>query len=128
MCFLAGCVGWRRCLFLQIVSILVDALTLSETPAHKKVARLYLVSDILHNAATRRGSTVFRAQLQTALPAVFASMHALYVNTAGRLAAEAYKVSADTASNDSNDSDSNDSDSHSHSHSRMTRMTGALTD
>ena len=36
----------------EVVEILSDSLTLSETPIPLKVARLFLVSDILHNTAS----------------------------------------------------------------------------
>ena len=50
----------------QIVSILIDALTLDETPQAKKLARLYLVSDILHNSSTPmvRGASVYRTEYE----------------------------------------------------------------
>jgi len=34
----------------DIVEVLVESLTLPETPISMKIARLYLVSDILHNS------------------------------------------------------------------------------
>jgi len=35
----------------EIVETITESLSLSETPLHKKIARLYLISDILHNCS-----------------------------------------------------------------------------
>lgn len=45
-------------------SMLIEAMTLSSTPIPKKLARLYLVSDILHNASTpvTRGASLYRSE------------------------------------------------------------------
>jgi U2-associated protein SR140 len=40
-------------LHLQIVQIIVESLSLAETPLPVKIARLYLVSDILYNSSSR---------------------------------------------------------------------------
>ena len=37
------------CVWVQVVEVLTDALTLPETPVPSKAARLLLVSDVLHN-------------------------------------------------------------------------------
>ena len=37
----------------EIVTCLSEALSLKETPMAKKVARLYLISDILHNCSVK---------------------------------------------------------------------------
>lgn len=37
----------------EVAECITESLTLSETPLHKKIARLYLVSDILHNCAVK---------------------------------------------------------------------------
>lgn len=36
---------------LQVVQVLTEALTISSTPIPKKLARLYVLSDILHNCS-----------------------------------------------------------------------------
>ena len=59
---------------LQVVEILTDALTLSETPVPTKVARLFLVSDILHNStAAVRNASRYRNHLEATLPDIFES-------------------------------------------------------
>jgi U2-associated protein SR140 len=76
-----------------MVATWADALTLPETPIPKKLARLYLVSDVLHNASTPtvRGAALFRSELTARLRDIFASCHALLAATESRLAAEAFK-------------------------------------
>ena len=58
-----------------MVEILTDALTLPETPIGAKVARLLLVSDLLHNTSARvRNASRYRALLEASLPDVFESL------------------------------------------------------
>jgi len=59
----------------EVVEVLSDALTLSETPIPLKVARLFLVSDILHNStAPVRNASRYRSRLEEHLPDVFESL------------------------------------------------------
>jgi len=59
----------------QVVEILSDSLTLSETPMTTKVARLMLASDVLHNStAPVRNASRYRGLLEACLPEVFESM------------------------------------------------------
>eukprot|EP00667_Euglena_gracilis_P015413 EG_transcript_16024 len=71
----AACAG-------ELVEILAEALTLNETPAMTKVARLFLVNDILHNSSLTkvRGAAQFRRHLEKQLPAILASFNALWVS------------------------------------------------
>ena len=60
---------------MQIVEILTDALTLSETPIPTKVARLFLTSDILHNStAPVRNASRYRTHMEASLPDIFESL------------------------------------------------------
>ena len=60
---------------MQIVEILTDALTLSETAIPTKVARLFLASDVLHNStAPVRNASRYRSHLETSLPDIFESL------------------------------------------------------
>lgn len=73
----------------DISEILIDALTLAETPGPLKVARLFLLSDILHNtSASVRNASRYRARLQDALPDVFESFQEAYRSAGGRIAQE----------------------------------------
>ena len=58
-----------------------------------QVARLYVVSDILHNSsAPVRNASAYRTRLEAALPAVFESLRAsLRAEGVGRMAAEQLK-------------------------------------
>jgi len=65
---------------LQIVEILTDALTLSETPIPTKVARLFLTSDVLHNStAPVRNASRYRSHMETSLPDIFESLQACLI-------------------------------------------------
>lgn len=58
-----------------MVEILTDALTLPETPIGPKVARLLLVSDVLHNTTAHvRNASRYRGLLEASLPDIFESM------------------------------------------------------
>lgn len=58
-----------------MVEILTDALTLPETPVGLKIARLLLLSDLLHNtSASVRNASRYRGLLEGALPHIFESL------------------------------------------------------
>ena len=69
-----------------------QALTLKQTPVPKKIARLFLVSDLLHNssAAVPKAST-FRSRFQATLPAIFESLHEVLGTLDSRMAIETMK-------------------------------------
>lgn len=55
--------------------VLGDALTLPETPIPVKMARLFLLSDILHNStAPVRNASRYRARLEELLPDIVESL------------------------------------------------------
>lgn len=73
----------------DVAELLADSLTLSETPVALRVARLFLVSDILHNtAAAARNASRYRARLQDALPDVFESLQEAYRGGGSRMGQE----------------------------------------
>jgi hypothetical protein len=91
---------------IEIVQTISEALTLDETPAPKKIARLFLLSDILHNAlgaaaqvaAGRRATGVvprdahaYRASFQRHLPDIFVSLHGCLARLDSRMAVETMK-------------------------------------
>lgn len=64
----------------------------SRRPVPKKMARLFLVSDILHNSsASVRNASSYRSGFQTSLPDIFYSMHTCYVNINSRMGLETMK-------------------------------------
>ncbi|KAG8058281.1 hypothetical protein GUJ93_ZPchr0002g25106 [Zizania palustris] len=76
----------------EIVEVLAESLTLKETPIPTKVARLMLVSDILHNSsAPVKNASAFRTKFEAALPDVIESFNDLYRSITGRITAEALK-------------------------------------
>jgi len=73
----------------EISDTLVQALTLRETPAAIKVARLFLLSDILHNSnAHPANAAAYRALLINRLPVVFESLHDAYSTLDSRITAQ----------------------------------------
>eukprot|EP00854_Cymbomonas_tetramitiformis_P014233 gene14233-16837_t len=76
----------------DIVETLTEALTLSETPISTKVARLYLVSDILHNSSgNRKNASTYRTLFESNLPEIFESLCETQRGAGGRIAQEELK-------------------------------------
>ena len=60
----------------EVSDTLVQSLLLAETPAAIKVARLFLLSDILHNSnAPQANAAAYRSHLISRLPVVVESLH-----------------------------------------------------
>ncbi|CAD7924961.1 unnamed protein product [Amoebophrya sp. A120] len=57
----------------EVVDCLVEALTIRETTWGNKLARLYLVNDLLHNSSSQvlKSSWMFRRELEKVLPSIF---------------------------------------------------------
>ncbi|KAI3505503.1 hypothetical protein L1887_27634 [Cichorium endivia] len=76
----------------EIVEVLTESLTLKETPIPTKVARLMLVSDILHNSsAPVKNASAYRTKFEANLPDILESFNDLYRGITGRITAEALK-------------------------------------
>ncbi|KAG0472334.1 hypothetical protein HPP92_016880 [Vanilla planifolia] len=76
----------------EIVEVLTESLTLKETPIPTKVARLMLVSDILHNSSVPvKNASAYRTKFETTLPDIMESFNDLYRSVTGRITAEALK-------------------------------------
>ncbi|OIV93798.1 hypothetical protein TanjilG_03761 [Lupinus angustifolius] len=76
----------------EIVDVLTESLTLKETPIPTKIARLMLVSDILHNSsAPVRNASAYRTKFEATLPDIMESFNDLYRSIMGRITAEALK-------------------------------------
>eukprot|EP01018_Ginkgo_biloba_P038453 Gb_01264 [translate_table: standard] len=77
----------------EVVEVLTESLTLKETPIPTKVARLMLVSDVLHNSsAPVKNASAYRTKFEATLPDIMESFNDLYRNVTGRITAEALKV------------------------------------
>ncbi|XP_074269545.1 protein RRC1 isoform X2 [Silene latifolia] len=76
----------------EIVEVLTESLTLKETPIPTKVARLMLVSDILHNSSSPvKNASAYRTKFESTLPDIMESFNDLYRSVTGRITAEALK-------------------------------------
>ncbi|CAG8597345.1 6030_t:CDS:10 [Paraglomus occultum] len=76
----------------EIVDIICKTLMIRETPIPTKVARLYLVSDILHNSSVPvPNAWKFRAGFETRLPEIFEHLNEIYRSISGRLKAETFR-------------------------------------
>lgn len=77
----------------DIADTLIEALTLSTTPPSTKLARFYLLSDLLHNCTTGvPGAAAYRSHLlSAALPEVFDSMHDAFLALDSRISGQAMK-------------------------------------
>ncbi|KAJ7563699.1 hypothetical protein O6H91_03G121900 [Diphasiastrum complanatum] len=76
----------------EVVEVLTESLTIKETPIPTKVARLMLVSDILHNSsAPVKNASAYRTGFEARLPDIMESFNDLYRNISGRITAEALK-------------------------------------
>ena len=76
----------------EVANILTDALTLSDTPVTMKVARLFLMSDILHNCgAPVKNASAYRIEFQQKLPRVFESLEKTLKDVDSRITREAFK-------------------------------------
>eukprot|EP00656_Telonema_subtile_P058312 TRINITY_DN9843_c0_g1_i2.p1 TRINITY_DN9843_c0_g1~~TRINITY_DN9843_c0_g1_i2.p1 ORF type:complete len:225 (+),score=78.31 TRINITY_DN9843_c0_g1_i2:186-860(+) len=72
----------------DIVKCISEALTLKETPAATKVARLYLVSDILHNSsAPVKNASSYRSGFEAVLRPIMKSFREVYQEQ-GRMSAQ----------------------------------------
>ena len=75
------------------MDLLVESLTLDATPVPRKVARLQLCSDILHNAsASVPNAWVYRSVMQARLPRVFDHLGEIHRSFPGRIKAEQFRV------------------------------------
>ncbi|XP_045135171.1 U2 snRNP-associated SURP motif-containing protein-like isoform X4 [Portunus trituberculatus] len=76
----------------EICQCLTEALTSPETALPKKIARLYLVSDILHNCSVKvSNASFYRKGFQSKLAEIFEGVHVAYNLVESRLRAEQVK-------------------------------------
>ena len=75
-----------------VVSILTSSLLRPTTPIPRKLARLYALSDILHNSGTPISNAWrYRAALEAQLPLIFAHMGQVVKSFAGRIRREEFR-------------------------------------
>ena len=78
----------------EIVECIAESLSITQTPLAKKIARVYLVSDILHNCSVKgvaKGVSYYRKGFQTKLPDIFTDLNACYKAIEARIRAEAFR-------------------------------------
>merc|ERR1712142_95384 len=77
----------------EIVECLAESLSILETPTVKKIARLFLISDILHNCTVKGVPNVsfYRTGFQVKLCEIFTDLNQTYQKIPGRMKAESFK-------------------------------------
>ncbi|CAG0890371.1 unnamed protein product [Cyprideis torosa] len=76
----------------EICECIQESLSILNTPLHKKIARLYLVSDILHNCTVKvSNASFFRKGFEKRLESIFKSLNEKWDNIESRMKAEAFK-------------------------------------
>lgn len=76
----------------EVVDIIISSLLIESTPVPRKIARLHVICDILHNsAATIPNAWKFRQEFQARLPAVFDHLGEIYQSFPGRITANVFK-------------------------------------
>ncbi|KAG7236700.1 hypothetical protein INR49_000594 [Caranx melampygus] len=84
----------------EVVGHITESFSLLQTPLQKKasaifkafIARLYLVSDILHNSCAKvAGASYYRKYFETKLTQIFGDLNAAHKNIQARLQAEQFK-------------------------------------
>ena len=76
----------------EIVECIAESLTLAETPLNKKIARLYLMSDILHNCCVKITNVhYYRKGFETHLSNIFDHLNQVWQNIDGKMKSESFK-------------------------------------
>ncbi|MBW0478071.1 hypothetical protein O181_017786 [Austropuccinia psidii MF-1] len=76
----------------EVAEILVQSLLIDMTPIPRKLARLYVISDILHNSSNSLPNAwKYRQILEKLLPDVFDHLNLIYRSFPGRIKAETFK-------------------------------------
>ncbi|XP_023855870.1 U2 snRNP-associated SURP motif-containing protein isoform X1 [Salvelinus sp. IW2-2015] len=76
----------------EIVECVTESLSILKTPLPKKIARLYLVSDVLYNSSAKvANASYYRKYFETKLCQVFSDLNATYKTIQGHLQSENFK-------------------------------------
>uniref|UniRef100_A0A6B2EDE7 Putative splicing regulator n=1 Tax=Phlebotomus kandelakii TaxID=1109342 RepID=A0A6B2EDE7_9DIPT len=77
----------------EICECIAEAMSNPDTLMHKKIARLYLISDILHNCSVKvQNASFFRKAMEKNLLDMFRELNTAYMGVESRLKAEGFKV------------------------------------
>jgi len=84
----------------EIVDIVTDSMCILDTPVPKKIARLFLISDILYNSsAPVKNASAYRSMFQASLKTVFEGLSEKYASLEGRMTAQAMKDKVESVLN-----------------------------
>ncbi|KAM9827494.1 LOW QUALITY PROTEIN: U2 snRNP-associated SURP motif-containing protein-like [Neosynchiropus ocellatus] len=76
----------------EIVECITESLSILKTPLPKKIARLYLVSDVLYNSSAKvANASYYRKYFETKLSQIFSDLNATYKTIQGHLQSENFK-------------------------------------
>ncbi|XP_055606151.1 U2 snRNP-associated SURP motif-containing protein [Uranotaenia lowii] len=76
----------------EICDCIAESLSSNDTMVKKKVARIYLISDILHNCSVKvQNASFFRKALEKNLMDIFKSLNSYHMQLDSRLKAEGFK-------------------------------------
>ncbi|CAF3852658.1 unnamed protein product [Adineta steineri] len=76
----------------EIIDCITESLSILQTAPYKKISRLYLISDILHNCSVKvTNASHYRRGFETRLPDIFQEIHQAWSVIDGRLRAEQFK-------------------------------------
>ncbi|XP_023680212.1 U2 snRNP-associated SURP motif-containing protein isoform X1 [Paramormyrops kingsleyae] len=76
----------------EIVECITESLSILKTPLPKKIARLYLVSDVLYNSSAKvSNASYYRKYFEAKLCQIFSDLHATYKTIQGHLQSENFK-------------------------------------
>ncbi|KAM7390377.1 hypothetical protein PAMA_008509 [Pampus argenteus] len=76
----------------EIVECVAESLSILKTPLPKKIARLYLVSDVLYNSSAKvANASYYRKYFETKLCQIFSDLNATYKAIQGHLQSENFK-------------------------------------
>ncbi|EUC64142.1 RNA recognition motif, putative, partial [Rhizoctonia solani AG-3 Rhs1AP] len=76
----------------EVAEIIISSLIVDSTPVPRKIARLHLICDILHNsAASITNAWKFRHEFESRLGGVFDHLCAIHRSFPGRITAETFK-------------------------------------
>ncbi|KAF8983823.1 U2 snRNP-associated SURP domain-containing protein [Entomortierella lignicola] len=76
----------------EIVEIIIGSMVISTTPQPVRLARLYLISDILHNCSVPLPNVwKFRSSFEQKLPVIFEAFNGIYRSIDARLKAEQFR-------------------------------------
>jgi len=77
----------------EVADIIVSSILITTTPVPRKVARLHLICDILHNsAASVSNAWTYRQEFQSRMGMVFDHLSTIYHSFPGRITAETFKT------------------------------------